>query len=163
MAAAARDIVRELDPEAVPRFRTFQQVFAASVEARRFNLNLVGVFACTALLLAVAGVYGVMAYWVGRRTREIGVRMTLGAMPIDVLRLVLSHGLRTVVVGVAFGLAGSLALTRTMQSLLFGVSPADPATLLGVTLLLAGVAMLASFIPARQATNVDPMAALRHE
>jgi putative ABC transport system permease protein len=162
-AAAARDIVRELDPEAVPRFRTFQQVFAASTETRRFNLNLVGVFAGTALLLAVAGIYGVMAYWVKRRTREIGVRMALGAIPIDVLRLVLGHGLRTVVVGVAFGLAGSLALTRAMQSLLFGVSPADPATLLSVTLLLAGVALLASYVPARQATKVDPMVALRHE
>jgi putative ABC transport system permease protein len=162
-AAAARDIVRELDPEAVPRFRTFQQVFAASTETQRFNLNLVGVFAGTALLLAVAGIYGVMAYWVKRRTREIGVRIALGAVPIDVLRLVLGHGLRTVMLGVAFGLAGSLALTRTMQSLLFGVSPADPATLLGVTLLLAGVALLASYIPARQATKVDPMVALRHE
>jgi len=163
VAAAARDIVHELDPEAVPRFRTFQQVFAASIETRRFNLNLVGVFAGTALLLAVAGIYGVMAYWVGRRTREIGVRIALGAMPIDVLRLVLGLGLRTVAAGVAFGLAGSLALTRTMQSLLFGVSPADPATLLGVTILLAGVALLASYIPARQATKVDPMVALRHE
>ena len=161
--ASARDIVRELDPEAVPRFRTFQQVFAASVETRRFNLNLVGVFAGTALLLAVAGIYGVMAYWVGRRTREIDVRMALGAMPIDVLRLVLGRGLRTVVAGVAFGLAGSLALTRAMQSLLFGVSPADPATLVFVTVLLAGVALLASYIPARQATKVDPMVALRHE
>jgi putative ABC transport system permease protein len=89
--------------------------------------------------------------------------MALGAIPIDVLRLVLGHGLRTVVVGVAFGLAGSVAITRTMQSLLFGVSPFDPSTLLLVTLLLGGVALLASYIPARQATKVDPMVALRHE
>jgi putative ABC transport system permease protein len=161
--AAARDIARELDPEVVPRFRTFQQVFAASVATRRFNLTLVGAFAATALLLAVAGVYGVMAYWVKRRTREIGVRMALGAIPTDVLRLVLLNGLGTVAVGVAFGLGGSLALARTMQSLLFGVSPADPVTLLGVTLLLAGVALLASYLPAHQATKVDPLVALRHE
>jgi putative ABC transport system permease protein len=162
-AAAARDIVRELDPEAVPRFRTFQQVFAASTGTRRFNLNLVGAFAATALLLAMTGIYGVMAYWVERRTREIGVRMALGAMPIDVLRLVLGYGLRTIGAGATFGLAGSMVLTRTMQSLLFGVSPTDPATLLFVTLLLAAVALLASYIPARQATKVDPMVALRHE
>ena len=163
VAAAARGIVRELDPETVPRFRTFQQVVATSIERRRFNLNLVGVFAVAALLLAVAGIYGVMAYWVKRRTREIGVRIALGAIPVDVLRLVLGHALRTVVVGVAFGLAGSLAITRTMQSLLFGVSPFDPSTLLLVTLILGGVALLASYIPARQATKVDPMVALRNE
>ncbi len=161
--AAARDIVRELDPEAVPRFRTFQQVFAASVATRRFNLTLVAAFAATALLLAVAGVYGVMGYWVERRTREIGVRMALGAVPGDVLWMVLARSSWTVATGVAFGVAGSLALTRAMQSLLFGVSPADPATLLAVTLLLAAVALLASYIPARQATKVDPMVALRHE
>jgi putative ABC transport system permease protein len=161
--AAARDIVRELDPEAVPRFRTFQQVFAASVATRRFNLTLVGAFAATALLLAVAGVYGVMGYWVERRIREIGVRMALGAVPGDVLWMVLTRSSRTVAAGVAFGVAGSLALTRAMQSLLFGVSPADPATFLFVTLLLAAVALLASYIPARQATKVDPMVALRHE
>jgi predicted permease len=162
-AAAARDIVRELDPDVVPRFRTFQQVFAASVATRRFNLTLVGTFAVTALLLALAGVYGVMAYWVEQRTREIGVRMALGAVPGDVLRLVLSHSLGTVVAGVAFGFAGSFALTRAMASLLFGVSPIDPVTFLGVGFLLASVALFASYIPARRATKVDPMVALRHE
>ena len=161
--AAARNIVRELDPEAVPRFRTFQQVFATSVATRRFNLTLVGVFAATALVLALAGIYGVTAYWVEQRTREIGVRMALGAVPGDVLRLVLAHGLGTVVAGVAFGLAGSFALTRAMQSLLFGVSPFDPITFLGVAFLLAAVALLASYIPARRATRIDPMVALRYE
>jgi putative ABC transport system permease protein len=115
---AARDVVRGLDPDTVPRFRTFREVFTASLEARRFNLMLVGAFAGTALLLAAVGIYGVMAYWVARRTREIGARVALGAAPRDVLRLVLGQGPQTVAAGVAFGLAGSLALTRTMESLL---------------------------------------------
>jgi len=160
---AARDIVRGLDPDIVPRLRTFEEVFTASLEARRFNLVLVGAFAGTALLLAAVGIYGVMAYWVARRTREIGVRIALGAVPRDVLRLVLGQGSRTVTAGVAFGLAGSLALTRTMESLLYGVRPTDPATFAGVSLLLAAVALLASYVPARRAVKVDPMVALRHE
>ncbi|MGO9271270.1 MAG: ABC transporter permease [Terriglobia bacterium] len=161
--AAARNIVREIDPDVSPELRTFQQVFAASLETRRFNLALIGVFAGTALLLASVGIYGIMAYWVERRTREIGVRMALGAVPGDVLRLVLGHSSWTIAAGVAVGLAGAFALTRTMQSLLFGVSAADPATFAGVALLLAGVALLASYVPARRATKVDPMVALRHE
>jgi len=160
---AAREIVRDLDPNVPPSFNTFTEVFSASLQTRRFNLTLVGVFAATALLLAVAGIYGVMAYSVARRTHEMGVRIALGASAPDVLRLVLSQGMLTTVVGVAVGIAGSFVLTRAMQSLLFGVSATDPVTLAGVALLLSFAALLASYIPARRATKVDPMVALRYE
>jgi predicted permease len=161
--SAAREIVRGLDPNVPPSFSTFTEVFSASLKTRRFNLTLVGVFAATALVLAVAGIYGVMAYSVARRTHEMGVRIALGASAPDVLRLVLSQGMLTTVVGVAVGIAGSFALTRELQSLLFGVSATDPVTLAGGALLLSFAALLASYIPARRATKVDPMVALRHE
>jgi len=161
--SAAREIVRGLDPNVPPSFSTFTEVFSASLKTRRFNLTLVGVFAATALLLAAAGIYGVMAYSVARRTHEMGVRIALGASAADVLRLVLSQGMLTTVVGVASGIAGSFVLTRAMQSLLFGVSATDPVTLAGVALLLSFSALLASYIPARRATKVDPMVALRYE
>jgi predicted permease len=161
--SAAREIVRGLDPNVPPSFSTFTEVFSASLKTRRFNLTLVGVFAATALLLAVAGIYGVMAYSVARRTHEMGVRIALGASAPDVLRLVLSQAMLTTVVGVAVGIAGSFALTRAMQSLLFGVSATDPVTIAGVALLLGFAALLASYVPARRATKVDPMVALRHE
>ncbi|OLC83011.1 MAG: hypothetical protein AUH66_03660, partial [Acidobacteria bacterium 13_1_40CM_4_57_6] len=159
----AREIVRSVDPDVPPQFRTFAQVFTSSLALRRFNLTLVLAFGGTALLLAVAGIYGVMAYSVARRTREIGVRMALGAARGDVLRLVLGQGMWTTGIGVAIGIAGSLALTRTMESLLFGVSPTDAVTLAGVALLLAGVSMLACWIPSRRAMRVDPIVALRYE
>ena len=160
---AAREIVRGVDPGAPPQFRTFAQVFTSSLSARRFNLTLVLAFAGAALLLAVAGVYGVMAYSVTRRTREIGVRIALGAARGDVLRLVLGQGMWTTAVGVSIGIAGSFALTRTTRSLLFGVSPTDAVTLAGVSLLLAGVSLLACWIPTRRAMRVDPIVALRYE
>jgi putative ABC transport system permease protein len=163
VASAARGILQDLNPEIPARFRTFSQVYSASLGSRRFNVILIGFFGITALLLATAGVFGVMAYSVSRRTREIGVRMALGATASDVLRLVVAQGMWTVVVGVAIGIAGSFALTRTMQSLLFGVSPTDPATLAGVALLLTAVSLLACYIPAHRATRVDPMTALRYE
>jgi putative ABC transport system permease protein len=161
--AAARRILNELDPTIPPRFDTFDQIFSASLDGRRFNLLLVGVFAGAALLLAMAGIFGVLAYSVARRTREIGVRIALGASTNNVLRLVLRQALTTAVVGVAVGLVGSFLLTRTMRSLLFEVSPNDPITLAAGVLLLLAVALLAAYVPARRATRVDPMVALRYE
>ena len=163
VASAARGILQDLNPEIPARFRTFSQVYSASLGSRRFNVILVGFFGITALLLATAGVFGVMAYSVSRRTREIGVRVALGAGSGDVLRMILGQGLRTIFIGVAIGIAGSLALTRTVESLLFGVTATDPLTFGGVTLLLVGAALLACFIPARRATKVNPMVALRYE
>jgi len=163
VTSAARGMLHDLDPEMPARFRTFSQVYSASLGSRRFNVMLIGFFGITALLLATAGVFGVMAYSVSRRTREIGVRIALGAASGDVLRMVLGQGLRTIFIGVAIGIAGSLVLTRTVESLLFGVTATDPLTFGGVTLLLIGAALLACYIPARRATKVDPMVALRYE
>jgi predicted permease len=163
VVSASRKIVREVDPDVPARFGTFAQVFSSSLSARQFNLTLLVAFAATAVLLAVAGIYGVMAYTVARRTREIGVRMALGAAAGDVLRLVLGQGLWTTVIGVAVGVAGSFALSRMMHSLLFEVNTADPVILVASALLLAGVSLLACWIPARRAMRVDPMVALRYE
>jgi putative ABC transport system permease protein len=163
VASAARGILEDLNPEIPARFRTFSQVYSASLGSRRFNVILIGLFGITALLLATTGVFGVMAYSVSRRTREIGVRVVLGAATGDVLRMILGQGLRTIFIGVAIGITGSLALTRTVESLLFGVTATDPLTFAGVTLLLVGAALLACYVPARRATKLDPMVALRCE
>ena len=163
VSSAARGILQDLDPEIPTSFRTFQQVYSASLGSRKFNLILIGFFGITALLLATAGVFGVMAYAVSRRTREFGVRVALGATSGDVLRMVLGQGMRTILIGVAIGIVGSFALTQTVSSLLFGVTATDPVTFGGVTLLLVAVALLACYIPARRVTKVDPMVALRYE
>jgi predicted permease len=163
VTAAARGILQELNPEIPAKFQTFSQVYSASLGSRRFNVILIGFFGIVALLLATAGVFGVMACAVNRRTHEIGVRVALGARSGDILRMVLSEGLRTILIGVAFGIAGALALTRTLQSLLFGVTSTDPLTFGGVTLLLVGAALVACLVPAGRAMKVDPMVALRYE
>ncbi len=160
---AVRRVLSQLDPTVPPRLSTFDQIFAESLNRRRFNFWLVGAFALTALLLAMAGVFGVLAYSVAQRTREIGVRIALGATPVNILKMVLGQGLLTIAIGTVIGLVASLLLTRTMRSLLFEVSPNDPVTIVGVAALLILIATLASYIPARRATRVDPIVALRYE
>jgi ABC-type antimicrobial peptide transport system permease subunit len=163
VTAAARSILRDEAPDVAPRFRTFTQIYSSSLGSRRFNLVLVVVFALTALLLAVAGVYGIVAYGVAQRTREIGVRMALGARAADVLQLILRQGLTMALIGVGIGMLGSFATARTIQSLLFDVQPTDPLTFVTVAATLILVAALACYIPARRATKVDPLVALRYD
>ena len=139
------------------------EVISRSTESRRFSLALLGSFAALALVLAAIGIYAVLAYSVARRTHEIGVRMALGARSGDVLRLVLAQGLRVTTIGIVFGVAGALGLTRFLQSLLYEVRPTDPPTFVGVLLLLVSVSVAASYLPARRAMRVDPMVALRYE
>ena len=159
-----RSIVASVDPqEPVARMDSMASVMARSIAEQRFFMTLMGVFAALALVLAGGGIYGVLSYQVARRTREIGIRMALGARPWDVLRMVLNEGLRVVLVGVAIGTAAALALTRLMASLLFGVKPTDPVTFAAVAALLVCVALAACYIPARRATHVDPIIALRYE
>jgi putative ABC transport system permease protein len=155
--------VRALNPELPVSFRTLQQIFSSSLDQRRFSLAIFSVFAAVALTLAVMGVYSVMAYAVAERTKEIGVRMALGASIKDILILVMRQGGKLIATGATLGVIGSLLLTRLLTSMLYGVSAADPATFAGVALSLVGVALLACYIPARRATKVDPMVALRLE
>ena len=163
-ADGARNPAATSIPKIPARFRTFSQIYSASLGSRRFNVILIGFFGITALLLAIAGVFGVMAYSVSRRTREIGVRIALGAGSGDVLRMILGQGFaHDLHWAWPSGLPASLALTRTVESLLFGVTATDPLTFGGVTLLLVGAALLACYIPARRATRVDPLIALRYE
>jgi putative ABC transport system permease protein len=142
---------------------TMDDVVANSYAARRFAMMLFGVFAALALVLACIGIYGVIAYLVGQRTHEIGLRMALGANRGDVLRLVLGRGTAVASIGVALGVFAALGLTQFMAHELFGVSAHDPATFAGVAAMLLTVAIVACYIPARRATSVDPMIVLRHE
>ena len=136
---------------------------AESIARPRFNMLLITIFAVVALLLAAVGIYGVISYTVTQRTHEIGIRMALGARPFDVFKMVVSQGLVLALIGVGAGLAASFGLMRLLRSLLFGVTPTDFATLAGVSGLLILIVVLASYIPARRATKVDPLVALRYE
>jgi putative ABC transport system permease protein len=163
-AAALRSALAEIDPnQPLVRVRTMEENMAATVAQPRFRTWLIGVFAALALVLAGVGVYGVMSYTVTQRTSEIGIRVTLGAQPEDVFRIVVGEGLRLALAGVGAGILGALALTRLLRSSLYGVSAYDPFTFGGVALILIFVAVAASFFPARRATLVDPMVALRYE
>jgi putative ABC transport system permease protein len=144
-------------------FKTLDKIFSSSLDSRRFSLVIFGVFAVTALVLAVAGIYGVMSYVVTQRTNEIGIRMALGARAADVLSLIVKNGMGPVLFGVAIGLAGAFAVTRLMAGLLFGVAPTDALTFLTASSGVIVVALVACYIPARRATKVDPLVALRYE
>ena len=156
--------IHSLDPDvAVANIQTMPEVISSSLAGPRFNTSLLSLFASFALFLSAMGIYGVLAYAVTQQRHEIGVRMALGARPGHVLRFVLGWGTRLACLGAAFGIVAALGLTRLMKGLLYGVGATDPLTFAGVTLLLLSVAVLASFLPARRATKVDPMVALRCE
>jgi predicted permease len=164
--ASFRTTLRDVDPQLVLiQPQTMQELIdqSPSVFLRRYPSYLIGSFAALALLLAMIGLYGLVSYSVAQRTRELGVRIALGAAPRDVLRLVLGEGSRLALIGVGIGLLAAFALTGLMRSLLFGVSPADPLTFIGVATLFIAVALTACYIPARRATRVDPIVALRYE
>jgi putative ABC transport system permease protein len=164
ISSAATAVIHKMDPALpVASAITMDELLSSTLAPRRFSAMLISIFAALALLLAAVGIYGVMSYMVGKRTNEIGIRMALGAQPQDVMRLIVGHGAKLALLGIAIGIAAALALTRLMASLLFHVKPTDPLTLFAVALLLALVALLACYIPARRAMKVDPMVALRYE
>lgn len=164
MAATVRKAVWDIDKDQpVSNIRTMEEILAGSIARQRFSMLLLAIFAGVALVLAGVGIYGVMSYSVAQRTREIGIRMALGAQTGAVLKLAVGYGMKLVIVGIIVGLIASFALTRVMSTLLFGVTATDPATFTLISLLLVAVAALASYIPARRATKVDPMIALRYE
>ncbi|MBA3248660.1 MAG: ABC transporter permease [Pyrinomonadaceae bacterium] len=164
LVAAVRNVIGEIDKDQpISDIKPMSQLLAEAVAPQRFNMLLLGIFAFVALALASVGIFGVMNYTVTQRTHEIGIRLALGAQTTDVLRLIVTQGMMLALIGVGIGLAGSFATTRLMRSLLYGVSATDPLIFFAVSLLLSVVALLACYIPARRATKVDPMIALRYE
>jgi putative ABC transport system permease protein len=164
IAAAVRQAVWTVDrDQPVSNVRTLDQVFAAAISQERFQALMLGLFATLALVLACIGLYGVISYSVVQRTHEIGVRMALGAQPVDVLRLVIRQGMTLTLAGLVVGIVAGTFATRVLSDMLFGVAPRDPLTFAGVPVLLLLVAFLACYLPARRATRIDPLAALRCE
>ena len=163
LAGAAREQLKAMDKDLPVTVTTMDQLFANSLAGQRFNTSLLGVFAAVALILAMIGVFGVINYSVAQRTHEIGIRIALGAQRRDVFKLVVGQGLLLALVGVGVGAAGAVALTRLIAGLLYGVSPTDGPTFVVVSLLVTAVAFLACYLPARRATRVDPLVALRYE
>ena len=163
VSAVRAQVAGPTEDQPISGVQTMEQIISHSLAERRFTMLLLIIFASTALVLAAVGIYGVMSYAVSRRTHELGVRLALGASRREILRLVVGEGMTLAAIGTAVGLTAALGLTRLMASLLYGVRPADPATLVAVSLLLAGIALLACYIPAWRATKVDPLVALRYE
>jgi len=164
LIAPIRGVLSSLDKDQpLSNVRTMDEILSASIAQQRLNTLLLGIFATLALILAGVGIYGVMSYAVKQRSHEIGVRMALGAGAGNVVRMVVLNGMTLAGIGVGVGLAAALGLTRLMTNLLFGVSPSDPATFAGISALIGLVALLACYLPARRATKVDPMTALRYE
>lgn len=142
---------------------SMEEVVADSIAPRRFSRLLIGILAAVALILAIVGLYGVLSYSVTQRTREMGIRLTLGAQRNDVVKLIVKQGMSLALIGIGIGLAAALMLTRIMTRVLFGISSTDLTTFAAITLILAAVAFLASYLPARRATKVDPMVSMRSE
>jgi len=164
LVAPVRKTIEGVDKnQPLSEARTMDEIIASSMAPRRFQVMLLGLFALLALLLAAVGIYGVVNYSCSQRVHEFGIRIALGAERRDLLRVVIRQGVKLAVMGVCIGIGGALVLTRFLSSLLYGVKPTDPLTLVGVSLILTAVALLASYIPARRATKVDPMVALRYE
>lgn len=162
--AEIRQVIRGIDPEIpIPRFRTMDALVSDSVGQRRFQLQLILLFAAAAMLLAGLGIYGVISYSVSQRTTEVGIRMALGAEQGKIRWMILRQGLAPVFIGLAAGLIASFGADRLIGSLLFGISPADPVAIAGSVVLIAGIAAFAAYLPARRATRIDPLAALRYE
>jgi putative ABC transport system permease protein len=164
LVPAVKKIVADLNPDqAITDIMTMDQVVEESIGDWRFYMRILGIFASIAVLLAVVGIYGVMSYFVNERTREFGIRVALGALPSDVFSLVGKLGLKLTLIGVGLGVGLAIGLTRLIAVFLVGVKPTDPFTYAAVSVVLVGVALLACYIPARRATKVDPMVALRYE
>jgi putative ABC transport system permease protein len=161
--AIRREISALEGPQLLIRVRTMDEIIIGTQAPRRFLTFLLSVFAIIAVSLAIVGIYGVLSYFVNQKMREIGVRMALGARPASIFLMVIGDGIKLALIGVCIGIAGALTVTRFLSGLLYRVAPADPFTFVSVILLLLGVALIACYIPARRATKVDPMVALRHE